>query len=229
MSDTSPSARSSAPQRECRSPITSGTPCWQPLGMYHTGFRYRGRHRPGHRLRPRTQDHRPAASPGAPDGIAGDRSGPFLALNPFYVDGPAYGGLVGDVLDAGRFLRMHLNDGELDGNRVLAPRTARDMRRLDHPGKPFDHGIGWFRRPTNGTGDWVEHFGAGAGFWNVMRLYPDRGVGVVVMANTTQQVRLRAALRVAVGRRLNGTRIGGRHVRRSVVVRGSSSRSGSQR
>ena len=73
------------------------------------------------------------------------------------------------------------------GTVVLAPRTARDMRRLDYPGKPFDHGIGWFRRPTNGTGDWVEHFGAGAGFWNVMRLYPDRGVGVVVMANTTSR------------------------------------------
>jgi len=59
-----------------------------------------------------------------PHGIAGDRKGPFLALNPFYVDGPAYGGLIGDVVDASRFLRMHLNDGELDGNLVLAPRGS---------------------------------------------------------------------------------------------------------
>jgi hypothetical protein len=31
----------------------------------------------------------------------------------------------------------------------------------------------------------VEHFGTGAGFWNVMRLYPDDGVGIVVMSNST--------------------------------------------
>ena len=59
------------------------------------------------------------------------------------------------------------------------------MRAIDQPGKPFDHGIGWFRRPTKHPGHWVEHFGAGAGFWNVMRLYPDQGLGVVLMSNST--------------------------------------------
>ncbi len=157
----------------------------EPLGMTNTGFHHRAGvdRATGYIRAPRIVD--PLLRRMLPAGIAGDRSGPFLALKPFYVDGPAYGGLVGDVLDASRFLRMHLNNGELDGQRVLAPATARTMRRLDYPGKPFDHGFGWFRRPTNGIGDWVEHFGAGAGFWNVTRLYPDRGVGVVVMANTT--------------------------------------------
>ncbi|HSN34894.1 MAG TPA: serine hydrolase, partial [Arthrobacter sp.] len=42
-----------------------------------------------------------------------------------------------------------------------------------------------FRRPTKTPEQWVEHFGAGAGFWNVMRLYPDRGLGIVVMSNGT--------------------------------------------
>ncbi len=41
-----------------------------------------------------------------PPGVAGERHGSFLALNPFSVDCPAYGGLVGSVLDAGRFLRL---------------------------------------------------------------------------------------------------------------------------
>jgi CubicO group peptidase (beta-lactamase class C family) len=58
------------------------------------------------------------------------------------------------------------------------------MRTIEHAGKPFDHGIGWFRRPAR-TADWVEHYGTGAGFWNVMRLYPTRGLGVVVMTNST--------------------------------------------
>ena len=106
-----------------------------------------------------------------PTGVIGSRHGRYLALNRFYVGGPAYGGLVGDVLDASRFLRLHLNDGSLDGHRVLSAQSTRAMRVLDQPGKPFDHGIGWFRRPTASAGDWVEHFGSGAGFWNVIAAY----------------------------------------------------------
>lgn len=121
-----------------------------------------------------------------PAGIAGARHGPYLSLNPFYVDGPAYGGLMGDVLDAGRFLRLHLRDGEIGGPWVLRPESARRMRTIDRAGKPFDHGTGWFRRPTTDPGQWVEHFGAGAGFWNVMRLYPGLGLGIVVMSNSTR-------------------------------------------
>ena len=89
------------------------------------------------------------------------------------------------MTDAGRFLRLHLGDGQIDGHRILSAETARSMRVIEHPGKPFDHGIGWFRRPTQETGQWVEHFGAGAGFWNVMRLYPEHGLGIVVMTNST--------------------------------------------
>jgi hypothetical protein len=32
---------------------------------------------------------------------------------------------------------------------------------------------------------YVEHYGAGAGFWNAMRIYPDSGLGLAVTANTT--------------------------------------------
>jgi CubicO group peptidase (beta-lactamase class C family) len=156
----------------------------RPLGMNATGFRYTpgAAGATGYVRAPRIVD--PLLRRVLPSGVAGQRSGRYLALNPFYVDGPAYGGLVGDVLDAGRFLRMHLNDGELDRQSILGPQTARGMRSIDHPGKPFDHGTGWFRRPTNPPGTWVEHFGAGAGFWNVMRLYPERGIGIVVMSNS---------------------------------------------
>ena len=58
------------------------------------------------------------------------------------------------------------------------------MRTIEHTGKPFNHGVGWFRRPTQ-TADWVEHYGAGARFWNVMRFYPTRRLGVVVMTNSS--------------------------------------------
>jgi CubicO group peptidase (beta-lactamase class C family) len=121
-----------------------------------------------------------------PPGIVGSRHRRYLALRPFYVNGPAYGGLIGNIIDASRFIRLHLNDGQIDGQRVLSAETTRAMRKIDEPGKPFDHGLGWFRRANNVPGDWVEHFGAGAGFWNVMRLYPTRERGIAVMTNSTR-------------------------------------------
>jgi CubicO group peptidase (beta-lactamase class C family) len=157
----------------------------EPVGMTRTGFTYRpgAPAAVGYVCAPRAAD--PLLRRILPRGVSGPRSGPCLGLRPFYVDGPAFGGLVGDVVDAARFLRLHLAEGQIDGHRVLSPDTVRTMRTIDHPGKPFHHGIGWFRRPAAGSEEWVEHFGAGAGFWNVMRLYPDRGLGVVVMANST--------------------------------------------
>ena len=138
-----------------------------------------------------------------PAGVVGARHRDRLSLKPFYVDGPAYGGLVGSVLDVGRFLRLHLRDGELDGERVLTGASARLMRAVDRPGRPFDHGLGWFRSPRRGAGgpgDWVEHFGAGVGFWNVMRLYPRQGLGVAVMANTTSRYDFEPLFAEAVAR-----------------------------
>ena len=122
-----------------------------------------------------------------PRGIVGPRTGRFQALHPFYVDGPSYGGLVGDVIDAGRFATAHLNDGIVDGTRILRCDTARRMRRLDTAGARIDVGQGWFRRAEHRTSTpaHVEHLGAGGGFFNVMRLYPQLGLGFVVMTNTT--------------------------------------------
>jgi CubicO group peptidase (beta-lactamase class C family) len=123
-----------------------------------------------------------------PASIVGERRGDQVALRPFRVAGAGYGGLIGPVGDAARLLRLHLADGEIDGNRVLAAGTTRAMRRIDTPGKPFDLGLGWFRRAADrdATPPFVEHWGTGGGFWNAMRLYPDLGLGIVVMANTTR-------------------------------------------
>ncbi len=145
-----------------------------PLGMTRTAFRYLpGAERAtGYVRGPRALD--PLLRRLLPSGIAGERTGGYLGLNPFHVDGPAYGGLVGDVLDVGRFLRLHLRDGELDGHRVLTEPAARDMRRL---------GLGW--HPGGDREPYVGHLGGGAGFWNVMRLYPERGIGVAIMTNST--------------------------------------------
>jgi CubicO group peptidase (beta-lactamase class C family) len=119
-----------------------------------------------------------------PGGLVGRRTGEHVALNSFRVVGSGYGGLVGDVTDAAKLLRLHLRDG--DG--VISPASARRMRDIRTQGKPFDLGVGWFRPAANRAAQpaYVEHWGTGGGFWNALRLYPDLDLGIVLMANTTR-------------------------------------------
>jgi CubicO group peptidase (beta-lactamase class C family) len=120
-----------------------------------------------------------------PPGIVGQRAGGLVAFRPFYVNGPPYGGLVGDVHDAARFLSLHLSEGTAGEQRLLSAESAVTMRTLTTNGKKFTTGLGWWRRHENrGGSDMVEHLGGGA-YRNLMRLYPDAGRAVVVFGNLT--------------------------------------------
>jgi hypothetical protein len=79
---------------------------------------------------------------------------------------------------------LHLGNGELDGVRLLSAGSAMQMRRLDAHGDRLDVGLGWCR--PHGVTDYVEHLGGGSGYFTVMRLYPERGLGVVTMGNATR-------------------------------------------
>ena len=160
-----------------------------PLGMRHTDFAYqktgdRGAATGHQRLwRPLTPLFRAAL----PRGVVGARREDYVTFNPFYVNGPAYGGLVGAVDEASRLVRLHLNGGQVGGTRLLSSGSVEAMRRVVPRGGKRDFGLGWFRshearhhRPA-----YVEHLGGGAGFWNVMRIYPEESLGVVVMGNAT--------------------------------------------
>jgi len=156
-----------------------------PLAMHHTAFAYTGQ------LSPRAATgYHPRRSPMRlllPRWVIGEATGRWISLQPFLLDGQAYGGLVGSLEDAARFVRMHLRDGELGGEQILKPETARRMREILVPGRRFDLGLGWFRRAGHRTDDppFVEHLGGGAGFFNVIRIYPTRSVGIAVMGNAT--------------------------------------------
>lgn len=122
-----------------------------------------------------------------PRGVVGDRQGEYVAFNPFHVNGPAYGGLVGNVEEAARLVMFHLNDGRIGEVRLLSPGSVREMRRIIPRGGKRDFGLGWFR-PREAAGQrpaFVEHLGGGAGFWNVMRIYPGKSLGMIVMGNAT--------------------------------------------
>ncbi|MGZ4734765.1 MAG: serine hydrolase domain-containing protein [Acidimicrobiia bacterium] len=122
-----------------------------------------------------------------PRGIVDRRVGRWVTFRPFLVNGAAYGGLVGPVTDAARVLLLHANHGELGGTRIISETAAREMRTISCAGRPFDHGLGWFRPPKDRdrAPGFVEHYGGGGGYHNLMRLYPEAGVGVVVMGNST--------------------------------------------
>jgi CubicO group peptidase (beta-lactamase class C family) len=157
-----------------------------PLGMTRTGFRHDSAVATGHHplLHPLT----PVVRAVLPSGIVAGRSGRWLRFAPFEVDGAPYGGMIGPATDAARFLAMHVRDGEYGGVRILSASAARSMRDLTVHGRRLSVGLGWFRRRRDpaSTEPYVEHLGGGAGYWNTMRVYPRRGVGVLTMGNATK-------------------------------------------
>jgi CubicO group peptidase (beta-lactamase class C family) len=120
-------------------------------------------------------------------GIVGERHGGHVALRPFRVAGAGFG-------------RPHQQRTRRRPPAPPAPRRRDDRRHTDPvradrarhairtPGRPFDFGLNWFRSPAdrNARPWFVEHWGTGGGFWNAMRLYPQLGLGIVIMANTTR-------------------------------------------
>ncbi len=157
-----------------------------PLMMPATGFSYTEQMR----VRAATGYH-PRLSPMRlllPGWAVGQPAGRWVSLTPFLLDGQAYGGLIGSLHDAARFLQMHLRDGELDGTRVLGPDRTRQMRDIVSVGRRVDLGLGWFRPANRRTADppFVEHLGGGAGYFNLIRIYPTRDLGIVVMGNATR-------------------------------------------
>jgi CubicO group peptidase (beta-lactamase class C family) len=155
----------------------------EPLRMSSTGFKFLA-------IGSATGYH-PKRSPMRlflPRWVEGPTSGRWMGLRRFVLDGAAYGGLVGTPEDAARFLQMHLRGGELEGTRLITSETAAEMRRIDRRGRRFDLGLGWFRPADQRDADppFVEHLGGGAGFFDVMRIYPSLGIGAVVMGNSTK-------------------------------------------
>ena len=155
-----------------------------PLRMSRTSFMFL----PGNAA---ATGHHPRYSPMRfilPRWVRGVSRGRWMTFRRFLVDGAPYGGLVGTADDAARFAQMHLNDGELDGVRILTSAHAVEMRRITARGRRYDLGLGWFvpasQREANPP--FVEHLGGGGGFFNVMRIYASLGVGIVVMGNTTK-------------------------------------------
>lgn len=104
----------------------------------------------------------------------------------------AAGGMGTSAIEAARWLQLHLQDGTLDGKRVLAPETARTMRTLQAPLQEPDgtiriiqgFGFAWSVGAFNGH-PLASHSGGYAGAAAYMALLPDDHAAVVVMMNAS--------------------------------------------
>jgi CubicO group peptidase (beta-lactamase class C family) len=156
-----------------------------PLGMSGTTFTYTPQMRPDAAV-----GYHPRRSPMRlllPRWVIGAPTGRWISLRPFEVDGPAYGGLIGPAEELARFLLLQLRDGEVGGTRIPSAQATAAMRQISVPGHRYDLGLGWFRPASQRRADppFVEHLGGGAGFFNLIRIYPTRDVGIAIMGNAT--------------------------------------------
>lgn len=159
----------------------------EPLGMTSTDFAYRPdmTRRAATGYHPRFSISTPLLRLITPPGIFDHRVGGFWALSRFRVQGAPYGGLIGTVSDAARFLDLHLDPRAHPG--VLSERAVVAMQRSTARGRKLDVGLGWFRRHRDppDSGHYWEHLGGGGGFFNTMRIYPELKLGFIAMGNAT--------------------------------------------
>jgi CubicO group peptidase (beta-lactamase class C family) len=110
-----------------------------------------------------------------------ERKGKLLWLNRVYIDATPSTGLIGPTPDVARLLMAYLNRGMLDNQRILLPQS---VSTLTETASVDGHGLGWLVGESNGS-RFLEHAGGGPGFATLMRLYPDRGLGLAILANGT--------------------------------------------
>lgn len=113
----------------------------------------------------------------------GDYEGRWLRLNSHYLNGPAFGGLIGTARGFSRFLQDQLRTESV----LFAPQTKRllETRQTDAAGRPIPMTLGWHVGETSGVAYFFKE-GGGGGFHCEMRIYPTRGIATVVLANSTE-------------------------------------------
>jgi CubicO group peptidase (beta-lactamase class C family) len=96
------------------------------------------------------------------------------------------GCVASSVLEMARYTLAHLNRGELDGVRILAPESYDAMWavQVPAPGRRAESALGWWVR--RGAAELiVEHDGEDDGFLSHMCLWPERQQSIVVLCSAS--------------------------------------------
>ena len=114
--------------------------------------------------------------------LIGDYRGRWLAIRSHYLNGPAFGGLVGTARGFGRFLQDQLRERSVLFNDATRRRFYDAA--AHHARNPVAMTLGWHIGDLHGAPFFYKE-GGGGGFHCMMRLYAHDGVGTVVMTNAT--------------------------------------------
>jgi CubicO group peptidase (beta-lactamase class C family) len=111
------------------------------------------------------------------------RGEPFATLNNYQIL-PPWGGLRGTPTDVTHFVQMHLNGGRYGDAQILKPETVAAMQEMQFStdSSPLGFGLSWWIGEDD-FGKFYFHIGNGAGSEGTLRIYPDLGLGIVVMSN----------------------------------------------
>lgn len=106
-----------------------------------------------------------------------------------YTDQTPSSALIGSARDAANLVRAYLNNGMLNGHRILSEKSIALMTNDSHVEKAnnkasyYDRqGIGW-KVYKEKSGYKLEHAGGGPGFYTMMQIYPDDDLGLVMFCN----------------------------------------------
>jgi D-alanyl-D-alanine carboxypeptidase len=114
--------------------------------------------------------------------LIGGYEGRWVQIRGHYVNGPAFGGLIGTAAGFGTFLQDQLQPhsrlfGDAARGLFYEPQHTRQ-------GAPVPMSLGW-HIGTCGVGRFFFKEGGGGGFHCLMRVYPAAGLATVVMTNAT--------------------------------------------
>lgn len=109
----------------------------------------------------------------------GPREGRWKPFRPFYINGTAYGGMVGSATGLVQYAQALLRNDSvlLDPYYKKILFTEKIVR-----GKPTGMSFSWFTGSLKGN-TYFAHAGGGGGYYVELRIYPDLGAGSVIMYN----------------------------------------------
>lgn len=114
--------------------------------------------------------------------ILGENEKGWIRIKDVYLNGPSFGGAIGNAKSFSKILRDLLSDE----SKVLSASGKMLLyeQQVLNPGKQIDMTLGWHIGDLDGTRYFYKE-GGGAGFHGEMRVYPDRGLGSVILTNKT--------------------------------------------
>ncbi len=110
----------------------------------------------------------------------GEAEGKWKPFNSYYLNGAAYGGLIGTPRAFVKYIRELLKPN----SRIISDDNKAMLftENITNSGKPTGMCLSWFQGELNGQ-QYFTHAGGGGGYYCEIRIYPELGLGSVIMFN----------------------------------------------